>query len=494
VIRNLKHTYAIAIVALATSQAGCAVVAQPASGVEVAEFTGDLAQRIQDPGELVPLQIDVNDAIGRAIKYNANVRAKELEVTVEVAKLSAANAALLPDIVTDSSYYSRSSKASSYSNLSPSHGSSSDLALSWNILDFGLSYVRARQGGDTALYRAEEYRSAAAKVVEETRLAFWRAVAAERLQSRLPDIQNVIDLALRKADAQAQDKHLDPMAALNYSRDLLNEKRELNELVASLAGAGPLLKQLINVPQGQPLKFNSVLDEPPEAMMALAPSEAVLIALENRAEVRQLLYQTRITADEVNALVLQKMPSLGVNAGLAAGSLSILADGNWVAWGAKAAWSLMSLIRLPRDLEVLDAEKDLLRQQALAMGVTISMQAYISSTQCKLLNLVYKDSSESLRVQQQIENQVQRATSLGRNGNQPLAREHVSTLLAEIRAALAYAELQNAYGTYQTTLGLDVVDLGQVSSLSAADIAVQLRSASQNGQPSWEPKKVVSLQ
>jgi outer membrane protein TolC len=492
VIHNLNRLLTALAVALALSQAGCAVVPQPANSLELAAFSEEIGNHAVDPIEAVPAEIDIHDAIARAVKYNAELRVKELEVTVEAAKLNVTQATLLPDVVSNSSYYSRSSSKASYSSLSPSNGSSSDLALSWNILDFGLSYVRARQGGNVTLYRAEEYRRAASKVVEETRVAFWRAVAAERLQSLLPELQSGIESALRKADAQARDSNLNPLDALNYSRDLLNEKRELNQLVSSLAGAGAVLKQLIHVPQEQPLTLKSGPDAPLNAMLSLSPPEAVQIALEHRAEVRQLLYQTRITSEEVHALVLQKLPSLGVNSGLAAGSLSVLADANWVAWGAKAAWSLMSLLRLPRDLEVLDAEKSVLHQQALAMGVTISMQAYISSTQCKLLGLVYQDAQKSLRVQQQIENQVQRATILGRNGNQPLVRERLSTLLAEIRSRLAYADLQNAYGTYQSTLGLDSVDLSQLSTLSANEIALQLRHAQDQGYSSWEPYKVVS--
>jgi outer membrane protein TolC len=484
---------------LALMQAGCAVVAQPATGVEIAAFAGDLAARVDDPGEALPLEIDIHDAIARAIKHNADLRVKELEVAVEDARLGVANAGMLPDIVTNSTYYKRRGSDATYSSLSPSAGASSDLALSWNILDFGLSYVRARQGGDTALYRAEEHRRAAAKVVEETRLAFWRAVAAERLISRLPGVQKNIAEALAMADVQAKDQRLETLDALNYSRDLLNEKRELNDLISSLAGATPALKQLINVPQHQALSLKAVEQDMPVELLAMEPQQAVQIALENRAEVRQLLYQTRITADEVNAVVLQALPSLGVNGGLAAGGLSVLADGNWVAVGVKAAWSLMSLLRLPRDLAVVDAEKELLRQKALVTGVTVSMQVYVANTQCKLLNAVYQDAVKSVSVQRKIEHQVKLATNIGRNGKQPWVREHVSSLLSETRAALAYAELQNAFGTYQSTLGRDVVDLKDVQDLSAAEIAERFRNASGGEQLSWqplswEPKKVVSLQ
>jgi outer membrane protein TolC len=478
--RCRKHARAVLVAVLTLLQGGCATAPQPLSTGDISAFSAELIARTSVADEAIDGEIDVYDAIGRAIKYNADVKARELQIAVASAKVSAQNAALLPDFVADSSYYGRGRKDSSYSSLSPSYGASSDLALSWNILDFGLSYVRAQQAGDKALYQEEDYRRAVARVAEDTRLAYWRAVASAQLQERLPALQKDIDAALNASQAQSKDSHLDPMPALNYGRDILNEKRELNLLVSSLAGAEAQLKQLINVPQEQKLKLKRRHGVEHRKLNAVAPADSVKIALQNRAEIRQLIYQMRITSSEVDALLLQSLPGLSFNAGLAGASLSVLSNGNWVAWGAKAAWNIMSLLRMPASLDVIEAEKAALHQQALAVAVAISMQAYVSSAQHGLLKRVHDDSETYLKVQKQIERQSKVSVELGQSSKQALTRERLSTLLAETRDVLAYADYQNALGLYLSTLGIDFDGDEHVKSATAADVAARLRESAKD--------------
>ena len=487
-------------VGFALLQAGCTVAAVPVSPADVNSFTGALAEAKAN-AEIEPISgpLDLHEALARAIRYNSDLRVREFEVEVEDAKLSAANAALLPDIVAEMSRYNRKERGPGYGSIASGLGASSDLSLSWNILDFGLSYVRARQGGDAVLYKAEEYRRTASALVKETRYAYWRAVAAERLQSRLGKLQSDIDAALKKSAAQEKDPSFDPMDALVYERDLLNEKRELNTFVASLAGASAELKRLISVPQEHVIKLKPATGDVPDSLLKLAPADAVRIAIENRPEIRQLIYQARITSHELDAVVLQKLPALSLTSGLAGSGLNLIANSNWVSLGARAAWSLMSLFRLPKEMDVIGKEQVLQRQQAFAITEAIAMQTHVSIAQSRMLHRVYDDSRKYLRVQKRIENQTHVSVEQGMAGTQPLVRERLSTLLAEIRSALAYAELQNAYGHYQSTLGIDYVAPGNARQLTVSEIATGLREVEKSGWRQLEtlppaPKKIVSLQ
>lgn len=475
-----KHARGVLVAVLTLFQGGCVTAPQPLSTSAVSAYSSELLAKTSALDEPISGEIDVYDAIARAIKYNADLKARELAVAVENAKVSAQSAELLPEFIADSSFYGRGRKDWSYTSLSPSYGASSDLALSWNILDFGLSYVRAQQAGDKALYQAEEYRRAVARVAEETRLAYWRAVANARLLGQLSKLQRDIDAAINASQAQSKDPHLDPMLALSYGRDLLNTQRELNLLVASLAGADAQLKQLINVPQDQTLNLKRQPENEQRMFNAVTAAESVKIALENRAEVRQLMYQMRITSQDVDALVLQSLPGLTINGGLAGASLSVLANGNWVAWGAKAAWNVMSLLRIPASLDVIDAEKAAIRQQALAVAVAISMQAHVSCAQHRLLRRVYDDAETYLKVQRQIERQSKISVGLGQSSKQALTREKLSTLLAEVRATLAYADYQNARGLYLSTLGIDFDDYEHIHNATAAEVAAQLRKSAKD--------------
>lgn len=459
---------------------GCASMHSQLTQNDVSAFSSEISQTAAFQAEPITGAIDVHDAIARAVKYNTDIRVKELEVTVAEADARLQNASLLPNLVADSSYYSRDGSRLGYNALPNSLGLSNGLSLSWDILDFGLSCVRAGQSADKALYHAEELRRTALRIAEETRLAYWRAVALERLDRRLAAIDQEVNAALKASDLAAKDPAMDPIAALSVSRDILTLQREINQLRAGLAGSLEQLKQLINVPAGQPIKLKDAREPDFKTHKLLDTSEAVTTALENRAEIRQLMYQMRITDDEVNAQLLQVLPGISLQTGLSNASLSAVSSSNWIGWGAKAAWHLMNLLRLPVSMDAIDSQKDLLRQQALAMAVRISMQVHISSAQYAIARQALRDSERLLSVQRQLERHESAAADVGRASGQALAKERIATVLADARRGLAYADLESAYGTYLISLGADVLDLSQIHDASAKDLANTLRRSARS--------------
>jgi outer membrane protein TolC len=472
--KHFSPTLVLALVGLQVMP-GCASMRAQLTQNDVAAFSSDIAQAAAYQAEPINGAIDVYDAIARAIKYNTDIRVKELEVTVAEADARLQNASLLPNLVADSSYYSRDGNRSGYNALPNSPGLSNGLSLSWDILDFGLSCVRAGQSADKALYHAEDLRRTALRIAEETRLAYWRAVALERLNRRLAAIDPEINAALKASDLEAKDPAMDPIAALSVSRDILTSQREINQLRAGLSGSLEQLKQLINVPPGQSVKLKDSRRTEFQTHRLLDTGEAVSIALENRAEVRQLMYQLRITDDEVNAQLLQVLPGVSLQTGLTNASLTTVSSANWIGWGAKAAWHLMNLLRLPVSMDAIDSQKELLRQQALAMAVSISMQVHIASAQYGLERQSLSDSERLLSVQKQLERHESAAAAVGQASGQSLAKERIATVLADARRGLAYAGLESAYGTYLTSLGVDVLDMSRIHDDSVNELADVLR-------------------
>ncbi len=447
----------------------CAVPRDALTTGSLAPVVAELEAKAQDDGAPINGKLTVAEAIARAVRYNSALRASELEVVLETEKARVATAAMLPGIVADSSYYGRSSALSSYTTLSPTTGKSSDFALSWNVLDFGLSFVRAQQQSDKALYQYEAYRKAAQQIASETRLAYWRTVASRKLEGNLARLRGEIDHALLLSDAAAKDTRLDPMTALSYSRDILNEQRELNILLAELAGSEAQLRQLVNVGVGQQLALGDdgigAVAQPPLP----EPRADFRSALSNRPEIRQLLYEQRISEDEITSAVLQVLPGFNFDGGLASGALTVATGSNWLTWGAKAAWNLMGLARLPAQIDSVEAEKAVLKQKTLATAVAILTQCYVSRDQLSRQRQVYRDARRFWQVQKKLQRQVKVATKLGQSPAQSLTRENVSLLLAEVRMMLAYADLEHAVGTYQMTIGADTAEVMPFEAVGAGE-------------------------
>lgn len=54
------------------------------------------------------------------------------------------------------------------------------LAASWDILDFGLSYIQNKQNVDEQYISQERRRKVISRILEDVRTAYWRAVSADR--------------------------------------------------------------------------------------------------------------------------------------------------------------------------------------------------------------------------------------------------------------------------------------------------------------------------
>ncbi|WP_185076739.1 TolC family protein, partial [Pseudomonas frederiksbergensis] len=70
-----------------------------------------------------------------------------------------------------------------------------DLTMVWNVLDFGVSYISAKQQGDQRLIVQERRRKVINTIVQDVRSAYWRAVAAERLLTQIDSLMARVDTA-----------------------------------------------------------------------------------------------------------------------------------------------------------------------------------------------------------------------------------------------------------------------------------------------------------
>jgi outer membrane protein TolC len=444
---------------------GCAVVSPPLTGPQVAGFTMRLAEELETTPEPLQGLLTVDEAVVRATKYNYAVRAKEREAALAESRVRVESGSMLPSIVAESDYYRRdrpqlshSSQSQSYSTSADTRTVSRDIALSWNILDFGLSFVRARQGLDKAHQQQEEARRVTSRIIEETRSIYWRAVALETVLPALPGLDKEVEAAMKVSRAAANNSAIDPMEPINYQRELLNLRRELNELLSSLAGATDRLKQTIGSSSNDRLLLEKFPKLDRRQHIHDSVDDDVSVALMQRAEIRQQIYEMRITADEVTTKILQVLPGITFSKTASSDSNSYLFHGNWVSWGVKIADNLINLVRLPSELNAVEAQQAVNRQNALDVAATIVMQVHVARAGLAVQKRAYRDAQRFANVQKQLLQQVRTAVSVGKVGRQALAREKLAALLANVRATVAFAELEAAKAAYATARG-DAVDV-----------------------------------
>ena len=440
--------------------AGCAALSPPLTGAEVAGYTARLSAELETSSIGLPTVIDAGSAAARAIAFNYEVRAKALEAALANAKVRVESGAMLPDIVAESDYFRRDRPQFSHSNQSQIYSTSSDIQtltmsieLSWNILDFGLSFLRATQAVDKAHKQIEDVRRIAARVNEETRTIFWRAVALHALVPQLGKLDIEIEDALARSRRAIGDPMLDPMDQINLQRNTLEQRREINQIYSQIAGADFQLRHLMALSSSEKLTLDPRHDAGKLQLPNLLFDDDLAIALQQRPEIRQHMYDMRISALEVKALVLRILPGATLTETFTSDSNSFLLNSNWVSWGSRIAANLIEILRLPAKLEDVRTQQAIDRQNTLVTAAAIAMQLHVARARVAIQLRGYRDAEHLAQTQRQLLRQVQNTVKVGKASEQVLAQEKAAVLLAGTREILAFGDLQAALASYEAARG-----------------------------------------
>lgn len=460
----------LAAVAATFVLAGCQTAPEPLTEAELNAVADDRFERsVSVDQEAVTGPIDLYEAMARAIKYNLDHRVELKEEALRFEEFELSEYEMLPDLVANANYTGRSNNPGSSSeslttgltSLESSRSSrrnvlEADLTLSWDILDFGLSYVRSQQEADEVLIALEQRRSAINRVIEDVRTAYWRAVSAQRLLGRLTDLQSRVSFSLAQSEELAARRVATPLSALTYQRELLTIHRSVQELRRDLSVAKNQLAALMNVPQGQ--DFDLVVPERTALAAPIvneSPEELSKLAFRNRPELREITYRQRINEREYDLALLEALPSIRGFLGVNASTNDFLFNQNWVGWGASASWNLINVFRYPQREKTIDAGGELLDTRALALTRAIATQVYVSAAQVAARGDELTTAGKLASVNAQISKQVDARVRAGAEGSREAMREELNAILADLRHDIAFADLQNAFANLYAAIGLD---------------------------------------
>ncbi len=447
---------------------GCAVTPKPFSASELSVTAQRNIEQVDAEQEPVAAPIGLYDAMARALKYNLDYKVEMMEEALRVRELDLSRYDMLPQLVANAGYAGRDnfSGASSLSlitrrqSLEPSTSQerdifSANLGLSWDVLDFGLSYVRAQQKADEVLISQERRRKVANRVIEDVRSSYWRAVSAERLLNKLKQLETAVTGTLENSERLAERRLSAPLTALTYQRELIRIQAEIRKLQRELVVAKAQLAALMNLRPGT--EFSLVLPDRTQELPAVkyAGEDMMMTALKNRAELREVSYRQRINRKELDTALLSALPSLRGIIGVNVDSNDFLFNSNWINYGAQASWNVLSLFQLGPKKKAVRAQDELLRQRELALTMAVLTQVHVARARFRHLNTELDTAGHQKRVQDKIMYQIRSGHRAGAMSQQTLLREEMNTLVAEVKYDIAYAEAQNAYANLFASMGLD---------------------------------------
>ncbi|MFT5721274.1 MAG: outer membrane protein TolC, partial [Motiliproteus sp.] len=328
----LPFSRTVLAVFVSAAVAGCSVAPKHLSNQDMMENAAVNANLLAKDVAAITGPIDLNDAFARTIKYNRDARLKAFEAVVSQGQLAVDKFDMLPELAVQAGYSRRNNYAASASvsfvgdepaspGNNPSYSVSSDkssvnasIGATWDILDFGLSYYRAKQQADRFLIAKERQRKVVHTIMEQSRKTYYRAVSAERLLSKINPLIAKSRTALADSSRIEKLRIQSPMEALTYQRALLESLRKLQDIRKSLMPAKTELATLMGLNPSTDFELADVNNpdfSTPHLNVDIASMERT--ALVHRPELREARYDERITQDEVHSAFISLFPSLNLN-------------------------------------------------------------------------------------------------------------------------------------------------------------------------------------
>ncbi|MFZ6045562.1 TolC family protein [Pseudomonas sp. CR3202] len=482
--------FSVSVLALAIS--GCAVTSQPIDrSVSEQRARQDLQAMFKDQ-EPLSGPLTLHQAMARAVKYNLEARLKVMEEALAKRQVDLASFDMLPRMAMEAGYAGRSNVSASSSqsvltdtqSLEPSTSQDrdrgvADLTMVWNVLDFGVSYVSAKQQADQRLIVQERRRKVVHTIIQDVRSAYWRAVAADRLLKQIDGLMARVDEARNSSQHMSRERIGDPVQALSYQRGLIEATRQLEEQRRALSLAKTELAALVNLPLNTDYSLAASDDYPvPELKVDITRLEEE--ALASRPELREQDYQARISAAETRKAMLRMLPGLEFSAGGHYDSNSFLVNQSWADYGVKVTWNLFNAISAPAAIDVAKAGESVAAARRQAMSMAVLAQLYVANANYQEALRQFQTNQQLADLDGQIVEQLRNRHQAQNIGELELIQGELNTLDAQLQRDLAYAELRNAYAQLFVSAGVDPLP-GTLPDDRLATIA----SALENSEARW---------
>jgi len=451
-----------------------------------------------------PLTLD--NAIARAVKYNADRRFRAMELAVAQDSFEAGKYDMLPKLVASAGYRDRSNDLITRSTDSvtgePSlahpyisserQALNTEIGISWSLLDFGQSYYAARQNADRVLIAAERHRKALNNLVQDVRSAYWRVVAAQKL---LPQLRATIadsETALKDARKAEDDRIRSPLEPLRYQRQLLENLRLLETIEQELSTGKVELATLANLPLTADYTVVEPANEVNTAWLEQPVDRMEEYALLRNPDLREGIYNARIAQQETRRTLLKLFPGLSFNYGVKHSNDDYLIHQHWNEAGAQISFNLLGLLSAPAQMRLADDGVALANQRRMATQMAVLSQLHIARLQYANTIRQYERADAiagvDTRIAQHVANQaeVQKQSALDRISQQS------SAVLSQLRRYQALSNAQAAASRLQATLGMEPAIAGAANmpldQLSAA-VGLSLQRWNQGQLPALEETK-----
>jgi outer membrane protein, multidrug efflux system len=484
--------------------AGCNINPMPISPSERLAGMAQDQTEMYDKQEPITRPLTLYDALARALKYNYDHRLTMMEAVLQDTQLEVATLNMLPKLTANAGYVFREKKLGSSSEdyfnpgqnvfrtgqFATSQDASrgiADLTFAWNVLDFGVSYFQAKQQADRILIAQERRRKVVNNLIKEVLQAYWSTNIADRLLPGLEPVLAEAERALAVSRTIEGDRLQPIISVLEYQRSLLRIIDQLKKLRADLLIAKPKLAGLINAPMHSNfvLAQPEITPEPPELKNSVVELEN--LGLFYRGDLREEIYQERISRADVWKEMLKILPGLTIPIGLNFDSNSFLVNNFWLEAGARTTINLVNLIAAPKIWKSAETQVEVARTRRKALSVAAVVQINVGYQQYLKALDSYKNAKELNKIDESISTVM--SNNAASDAGSELERIHAATaaLASQLEKEQSLADVYGAMGNIYASIGLDPAT-GGIEHVTVRALAVQLEKTLDSWYKGYLPK------
>ena len=332
--------------------------------------------------------------------------------------------------------------------------------LSWNILDFGLSYIRARQAAvATEIQKMERLRQAQTLALDIS-AAFWKAVLAEQDLEYIREMETQVRGYKENADQMLAEKRMDPLAAKGIEKQMVDLSIVAAKLQAEISGARIELCKLMGLPPATSFtlsraeSFHAYLDALPKADQ-IVPEKIEEIALRNRPELFSADMQEAIQQDEAKAVLVSMFPGISFNATWFYDDNSYLINNDWTNVGVSLAANLLSIPSKYMQWKAKDKSITVAKVQRLMLTAGIIAQVHMSLHDYNVKEKQFALYDRSFGIASDLLNLSKEHQSAGKMSDTAVSQRMLENMLSKLERNRSLVDLLNSYNMLLVSLGLD---------------------------------------
>ena len=466
---TVKRGFAAAVFVVAIFLlSACSVMPEPLTLNEVKDFIAEDQSQIKKGQVPIKSLVTLEEAIARAIKYNLNRRVTAMEEALAQNVLTGAKMGLLPKLAAKAGYAWRNQPDSSISQTEGGGRSTSityseevnlwsgDLTMTWNILDFGVSYFQAKQQANHHLISRERKRRALHNLIMQVRTSYWRVAAADIMNRRVDRAMKNAREALMKLEKMLQERLGEPSDIYRAQKSLIETIARLDGIRVDLSKAKPELASLMNLKPGTDFKIAAKPNDTYFApVFPLALDEMEAIALLHRPELREAEYEKRISVEEIKKAFLRMFPGLELSFGRNNTSDHFKTHPAWYSAGMLVTWNLLDILSTPNRLIKADIQEEIARTQRMALNLAVLTQVHVSYRDYYSFIRQYEYSKRLWVLDQLINRTAKHAYENEVESMLGKLRMEVNVVQTELQFFDAYANAQNGLARLFASLGLN---------------------------------------